>query len=80
MIGQHLVEFFQSLGIQAFNGLADLLVNLLPPVDQQAVVGHLLNQGMSEYVLQVREKALLVDEFQPLKVDQPGFELLFHLQ
>ena len=79
MIGQHLAEFFQSLRIEAFDGPADLLVDLLPPVDKQAVVGDLLNQGMSEDVLQVGEKALLVDEFQPLKVDQAGFEFLFHL-
>ena len=68
MIGKHLVEFFPPLGVQVLNGPSDLLVNLLPSVNKKAVVSHLLDERMSEYVLKVREKVLLVDEFQPLKV------------
>ena len=53
-------------------------MDLLPPLEKQAVVGHLLSQGMFEDVLQLRKQALLVDKLQSLKVNEIGFELLSH--
>ena len=46
--------------------------------EKQAVVGHLLGQGVLEDVFQLREEALFIDELQALEVEQVGFELLSH--
>ena len=41
-------------------------------LSKQAVVGHLLGQGVLEDVLQLREEALLIDELQSLEVQELG--------
>ncbi|MBU2644769.1 hypothetical protein KKI24_08690, partial [bacterium] len=74
-MGQHLVELFQAISIDRFDGNTDAFVDLFPPFLQQAVVGHLLDQGVLEDVLQFGKELLFVDELQPLQVEQNGFQL-----
>ncbi len=73
MIGQHLIELFQPFRVDLLYGDPYLLVNLLSPLVEQTVIRHLLRKGMFEDVFQLREKALLIDELQSLKVDKIGF-------
>ena len=68
MVGQHLVELLQPLRVKFLNRLSDLFVDLFPPLEQQAVVRHLLGQGVLEDKLELREKALLLDKLQSLEV------------
>ncbi len=68
MIGQHLVELFQSFRVELFYGPTYLFMNLLSPFEKQAVIGNLLSEGVFKDVFQLREKSLLVDELESLEV------------
>ncbi len=54
-------------------------MNLLSPLEKQAIIGDFLGEGMLEDVFQFRKKTLLVNELQALKIEEMGFEILFHL-
>jgi hypothetical protein len=49
------------MGQDLLHGPADLLVNFFSSLQEQAVVGHLLREGVLEDVLPLREQLLLVN-------------------
>ena len=80
VVGEHLVELLQPVGIELFYGPADLPVDLLSPGEEEAVVGHLLGEGVLEDILELGEEPLLVDELQALEVEEVGLQLFLHLR
>jgi len=75
---QHLVKLFQPVWIQLLYGLSYPFMNLLPPLEKKAIVGYLLSKGVFEDIFQLRKQALLIDELQPLEVEEIRFKLLSH--
>ena len=79
MIGKHLVELFQAIGIERFYSFAYPLVDFLPAFEKEAVVRHFLREGMPEDIFELRKQALLVDEFQALEVQEIALEVFLRL-
>ena len=80
VVGEHLVELMEPIGVELFYGPADFPVDLLSPGEEEAVVGNFLREGMLEDVLEFGEEPLLVDQFETLEVEQVGFQVFFHLR
>jgi len=53
-------------------------VYLLPPLQEQAVIGHLLGEGMFEDVFQLRKQLSFVDELQALKIEERSLQVFVH--
>ena len=68
MIGEFLVVLGQPIRVEFLNGLPDRFVKLLPALDEEAVVGHILNHRMLEDVRWLRQESLPVDDLQRLGV------------
>ena len=56
----------QTIGEQVFDRAADRAMELLPPLDEQASVGHVLDHRVLEDVGGFRQPPLLVDDLQRL--------------
>ena len=69
MVGEHLVVFLESIGVQFLNGLGNAAVDMSPPLSKQTVVGHLLSERIFEDVLQIGVKRLFIENLEP---DQVG--------
>src|SRR5262249_61640057 len=59
----------EPIGIELFDRAADRAMQLLPALDEQALVGDVLNDGVLEDVSWLRQEPLLVDDLE-------GFQLL----
>ena len=49
MIGEHLGEFFEAGGVEVFDGVGDLAVDLLTTHEKQAVIGDLFFMLLAHY-------------------------------
>ena len=67
-MGQPLDLLGQALGVEPLDGLDDPGVERAPPVLEQAVVGHLVREGVLEGVLEVGHEPRLVEELGGLQV------------
>jgi len=63
VVGEQFVVFFKALGVEVLYGSSYLLVNLLSPLEKQAVIGYLLGEGVLEDIFQLREKLFLRNKF-----------------
>ena len=52
----------ETVAVEALDGVDDLLVELAPPVKQEAAVRNLLGQSVLEGVLQVRKEPRFVEK------------------
>jgi len=64
---QNFIVLFEPIGIQLFDSLSNLVVDLPAPLLQQARISHLLGEGVFEYVLELRVEGLFIKD---LKADQ----------
>ena len=62
---------------QRLEGLDQACVQYPPPLQQQAVVGHLMRQGMLEGVFRLGEQAGLIQELRRLEVCQAAVQCVF---
>jgi hypothetical protein len=62
------------LGRQRFEGFDNARVQPPPPLQQEAVVGHLVCQGMLEGVFRLGEQARLIQELRRLEVHQAAMQ------
>ena len=68
------VVLFQPVRIELLNGLAHGLVEGLAPLQQETVVGHILDHGVLEDIGGFRHEPLLVDDLQGLQLAQQPVE------
>jgi len=71
MVGQALNRFGQTISMESFEGVDDAGMERAPPLQQEAVVGHLVGEGVLEGVLALRGEARLIEELSRLQVRQP---------
>lgn len=75
VIGEQLAVSIQRIGVDALQQLAHALVELLAVLDQQAVVGDFVHQGIREGVLRVDCHPAGQDQPAAFKLRQPQVDL-----
>ncbi len=66
MVGEQLVVFFEPFRIEGLYDSSYLLMNLLSPLEKQAVIGDLLGEGMFEDIGRLGIDPPLIEEFRVL--------------
>ena len=66
----------QPVRVQPLDGLDDCSVERPPPVPEQALVGYLVGQRVLERVLEIREKARLIEELRRLEAAETAAQLV----
>jgi len=79
MKSQRFVEFWQPVFEELFYYQTNPFMNCLPVLFEQAVVNHLLGQGMLKYVFQIRLNRFGFDKIKTLQTIQVLGELIFLL-
>src|SRR5262249_28700124 len=67
MVGEHTGLLLELIGVEGLDAAPDAAVEGLPPRREQALAHDVLDHGVLEPVLELREEARLVDEVQPLE-------------
>ncbi len=78
VVSQLFVVLGQPVGIELLKGVAHRLVQGAAPLAEQAVVGHVLDDGVLEDVGGLGQEALLVDDLEGLQLAQEPVELPAH--
>ena len=73
---QPLDLFDQSVGIQPFDGLDDVVVEGAPPLLEEAAIGDLVGESMLEGVFQLGKEARFVEELGALQMRKARPECL----
>src|SRR2546422_3435527 len=75
VVRQLLVMLGEAIGIEVFNRAADRLMKLLPALDEQALVGDILDHRVLEDVGRLGQAPLLVDDLQRLQLLENSLQL-----
>src|SRR5215475_3610231 len=77
MVCQPLDPYGQMVVIERFDDLHDLSVQRTPQLWQEALISHLMREGMLEGVGAIREQVSLKEKFGTLQVGQALVECLY---
>ena len=70
VMGEDFVVLAEPLGVEFLEGEADEAVQLLAPLHEERVVGHVMGEGVLEHIGQLREERLFVDQLDRLELSE----------